>query len=98
MVPVLRTRPYRPGRGRTVGEGRRGVRHAVAPLLVAVLTTAVLVGGCSGDGEGADFPGAPSLPASHLDPCPASTGQGADLPELTLPCLGSGADVSLQGL
>lgn len=33
--------------------------------------------------------------AARVEPCPASEGPGSDLPELTLPCLGGGAEVAL---
>lgn len=66
-----------------------------AALLVAVLA---LVAGCARSGE--DLPEQPGAELAALRaeaalaPCPTSLG---DVPDLTLPCLGGGPDVSLRG-
>ena len=76
----------------------------VAALL---LVAAVAVAGCSGKSGRAiapDFPKPPSyaelVGRAHLDPCPASAGPqvAKSLPDLTLPCLGTGPAVRLSGL
>ena len=74
---------------------------------VAVVVLAVLMmSGCAGSPRAIapDFPKPPSyaelVARAQLDPCPATetTKAAKSLPDLTLPCLGSGPAVHLAGL
>ena len=75
---------------------------------VALFALLVLgITGCTGSSTHAvapDFPKPPSyaelVARAHLDPCPATSATKAakSLPDLTLPCLGSGPAVHLAGL
>jgi cytochrome c biogenesis protein CcmG, thiol:disulfide interchange protein DsbE len=76
-----------------------------AALLVAVL--AAICAACSSKSASTPppLPPGPSLPSliakAHLDPCPVTREQprsGKSLPDLTLPCLGTGPPVHLDGL
>ncbi|HUR51072.1 MAG TPA: TlpA disulfide reductase family protein [Mycobacteriales bacterium] len=68
------------------------MRQAFALLGASV----VLVAACGGgnDGPRAEQDLAPLRAAAALAPCPAAVG---DVPSLTLPCLGGGPDVRLDG-
>ena len=79
-----------------------------AGLLLGAVTASVALAGCAGE---TSLPSAPDL-ASRVDvdtaelrkakerlevlPCPDPSGPGSELPELTLPCLGGGRDVTLS--
>ena len=76
-----------------------------AAAIVALLV--VGLAGCTGSSTRAvapDFPKPPSyadlVARAHLDPCPQTkaTRAAKSLPDLTLPCLGSGPAVHLAGL
>ena len=77
----------------------------------ALLALLLALAGCTGSGTRAiapDFPKPPSyaelVARAHLDPCPTTSSTGAatsgakSLPDLTLPCLGTGPAVHLSGL
>ncbi len=72
-------------------------RQVVAMLTVLALVAAVLL--LRGGSASQDAAAGPDLvalrAAADLAPCPA--GIGADLPRLTLPCLGGGPAVALRG-
>jgi cytochrome c biogenesis protein CcmG, thiol:disulfide interchange protein DsbE len=80
-------------------------RLHLAALGSAALTLIALAGCGSSSSRGTGLPPAPTtqqlLARAALPPCPSSTtapGRPDGLPELTLPCLGSGPAVRLAGL
>jgi thiol-disulfide isomerase/thioredoxin len=78
--------------------------------LVAAVISVVCLAGCTDDGGLPDAPAlrtrvdldTPALRAikqdAGMEKCPEVTGEQSDLPDLTLPCLGGGAAVELQGI
>jgi thiol-disulfide isomerase/thioredoxin len=77
------------------------LRRSAAALSAALLLTACQ-GGVAPPGESNVEVDTPELreqkAAAGIEPCEPGTGSGGELPDLTLPCLGGGADVDLSTL